>query len=156
MSYEKQGNLMSFFVPVMAVAANATKPLATIDIGASSADHGEYVCVRPCFVNRVQAAVTIEAVSGTTTAPTVIFTKRTAYAVSSGEAVIGTLTLPSGTAIGKTVYKDITPVAFAVGEIIELSHTVGVGTPTGMVNADVLAEFDPEIAGNNSNMIASA
>ena len=155
MSYTKQGNLLNFFVPVMAVAGNATKPLATIDIGAASADHGEYVCVRPCYVNRLQAAVTIEAVSGTTTAPTVIYTKRSAYGVSSGEAVIGTLTLPSGTAIGKTVYKDINPVLFAVGEIIELSHTVGVGTPTGMVNADIIAEFDPEIAENNANMIAS-
>lgn len=155
MSYVKQGNLLDFFIPVMAVAANATKPLATIDIGASSADHGEYVCTRPCYVNRLQSLVTIEAVSGTVSAPQVIYTKRTAYGVSSGETVIGTLTLPSGTAIGKTVYKDITPVVFEVGQIIEISHVVGSGTPTGMVNADVIAEFDPEVAENNANMIES-
>lgn len=156
MSYEYSGNFLDYFTPVMAVAANSTAPFATIDIGASSADAGEWVCMKPCSVIRAQFAITIEAASGTSVAPQVIFTKRTAYGVSSGEAVIATLTVPSGTAIGKTVYKDITPVAFVVGQTLELSHVIGTGTPTGMGNADVVCVPDPEVPGNNSNMIASA
>lgn len=156
MAYPQKGNFLDFFRPVMAVAGNATKPLCAIDIGATGADHGEWVCIRPCQVEALLFNVTIEAASGTSVAPTVIFTKRSAYGVSSGEAVIGTVIVPSGTAVGKTVYKTITPVAFAVGQSLEVSHTVGTGTPTGMGDADIEASFDPEIAGNNSTMIASA
>ncbi len=155
MAYEKYGNFLDFFRPVLAIAGNATKPLCAIDIGAASADHGEWVCIRPCVVKSLIFNVTLEAASGTTTAPTVIFTKRSAYGVSSGEAVIGTLTIPSGTAVGKTVMKDVEPVAFAVGQSLEVSHTVGVGTPTGMGDADVMAFHDPKLKGDNSNIVIS-
>ena len=156
MSYVNQGNLLDFFRPKMAVAANDTKPLCAIDIGASSADHGEWVCIKPCTVTELLFTVSLEAASGTVTAPTVVFTKRPTPGSATNEAVMGTLIIPSGTAIGKTVYKRITPVSFAVGEAIELAHTIGSGTPTGQGDADVIADYDVEVAGNNSNMIASA
>ena len=156
MSYPQFGNLLEFFRPAMAVAANDTKPLCAIDIGASSADHGEFVCIKPCTISQLLFTVSLEAASGTSVAPTVVFTKRPTPGSATGEAEIGVLTIPSGTAIGKTVYKQITPVNFAVGQSLQLAHTIGTGTPTGQGDADVVASYSPEVPGNNSNMIASA
>lgn len=156
MSYEIKQGVLAYFMPNIPLADDAATVLKEIDIGASSADHGEFVCFRPCMVKRFAFAVTGEAVSGTSVAPTVIFTKRPTPLSSSGEAVVCTLTIPSGTAIGKVVYKDVTPVAFAVGDSIEVSHTVGTGTPTGMGHAFFECEEDPEYVGNNSDMILSA
>lgn len=154
--YPQHGNLLEFFRPKMAVAANDTKPLCAIDIGAASADHGEWVCIKPCVVHKLLFAVTLEVAGGTSAAPQVVFTKRPTPGSATGEAVMGTLTIPDATAIGKTVYKNITPVAFDVGQAIEISHVVGTGTPTGMGDGDVVASESPEQPGNNSNMIASA
>lgn len=156
MSYPSQGNLSEFFIPVIAVAGTSSIPLAAIDIGASSGDHGDFVCMRPCTVKQLLFAVTLENVSGTVTPPTVVFTKRVTPGTSSGGSAMGTLTIPSGTAIGKVVYKKITPVDFAIGDCVHIAWTIGSGTPTGQGNADVFAEYSPEIAGNNSDMIESA
>lgn len=154
--YEQFGNMLQFFRPVMAVAGNDTKPLCAIDIGAASSDHGDFVCVRPCVVKTLLFAVTLEAASGTSVAPTVVFTKRITPGSASGGSAMGTLTIPTGTAIGKVVYKNITPVKFVIGDCIHLAWTVGTGTPTGMGEADVFADLDPEVPANNSDMIASA
>lgn len=154
--YEKKANQLAFFVPNIPLALNAAEVLKEMDIGAASADHGELVCVRPCRVTRLQFTLTGEAASGTTTAPTVVFTKRPTPLSSSGESAVGTLTVPSGTAIGKTVYKDIDPVEFAVGDSMELSHTVGVGTPTGMGVYSFVCEESPEEPANNTDMVESA
>lgn len=156
MSYPQHGNILGFFRPIMAVAANDTKPLCDIDVGASSGDHGEFICHRPCTVKQLLFAVTLEAISGTSAAPTVVFTKQIIAGSASGGSAMGTLTLPTGTAIGKTVYKQITPVDFKVGDVIHIAWTIGTGTPTGQGNADVYAEYKPEVAGNQSDMIASA
>lgn len=156
MSYPQQGNMLDFFKPSMAVSGSDTKPLCDMDIGASSADHGAFVCFKACTVTKILAAVTIEAVSGTSVAPTVVFSKRIILNSASGGSAMGTLTMPTGTAIGKTVYKEITPVDFAVGDAIFLAHTIGTGTPTGMVCPDVYAYAKPEQPGNQSDMIESA
>lgn len=154
--YDLKSGLLSHFMPNIPVATTDSGVLQEIDVGASSADHGEYVCFRKCIVARVAFAVTGEAISGTSVAPTVVFTKRPTPLSSSGEAVIGTLTLPSGTAIGKVVYKNITPIAFAVGDSLEIAHTIGTGTPTGMGVAYFEVEESPEQPANNTDMIASA
>lgn len=145
-----------YFRPIITLAQNAAEVLKEMDIGAASADHGEFVCVKPCVLRRIGFVLTSEAASGTTTAPTVIFTKRPTPLSATSEAVAGTLTVPSGTAIGKVVYKDITPVRFAVGDSLELSHTVGVGTPTGQGVPFFVVEDSPEEPANNSDMIESA
>ncbi len=154
--YTQSGNHLAFFTPLITLAQNAAEVLKEMDIGASSADHGELVCVRSCKVKRLMFILTSEAASGTTTAPTVIFTKRPTPLSATGESVVETLVIPSGTAIGKCVYLDIEPVEFAVGDSMELSHTVGVGTPTGQgVYAFECMEFS-ELPANNSDMIESA
>lgn len=156
MSYDKSANHLAFFVPNILLAQAAAEVLKAINIGAASADHGEYLCVKPCEVHQFQFTLTEEAASGTTTAPTVIFTKRPTPLSATGETVVCTLTVPSGTAIGKTVYKKVDPVVMGVGDSIEISHTVGVGTPTGIGLASFICHEDPEVEGNNSDMVASS
>jgi hypothetical protein len=154
--YTQQGGHLAFFAPVITLAQNAAEVLKEIDIGAASGDHGEFLCVKQCQVASLQFTLTSEAASGTTTAPTVIFTKRVTPLSATGEVVMGTVVVPSGTAIGKTVYLAIDPVTLKVGETVEVSWTVGVGTPTGIGVASFVCNEDPETSANNTDMIASA
>lgn len=156
MAYDKQGGALQFFTPNIPLAVTTAGVLLEVDIGASSGDHGEVICTLPCEIHRFQFTLAGEAASGTTTAPTVIFTKRPTPLSATGESVIATLTIPTGTAIGKTVYKDVDPVEFDVGDSVEISWTVGVGTPTGMGFWSFKAHSRPEYVGNNTDMIASA
>lgn len=156
MSYERSLGIEAYFRPQIKVAENAAEVLKVMDIGASSADHGELICFKNCMVRRCAFALTEEAASGTSVAPTVIFTKRPTPNSATSESIICTLTVPTGTAIGKVVYKDITPVSFAPGDSLELSWTIGTGTPTGIGVWNIEVFDDPETAANQSDMIASA
>lgn len=156
MAYPFSTGWGAYFVPNIPLATTDAGVMQEVDIGASSADHGEIVCTRPCQIKRLGFVLTGEAASGTTTAPTVIFTKRPTPLSATSEAVVGTLTIPSGTAIGKVVYKDVTPVSMTPGDSLEISHTVGVGTPTGQGHWFIEVEDDPEYAANVSDMVESA
>ncbi len=156
MGYTKKGNHLAYFTPIITLAQNAAEVLKEMDIGAASADHGELVCVRPCRVSELQFTLTSELAGGTSVAPRVIFTRRPTPLSASSEAVVGTVIVPDTTAVGKTVYKLVDPVSFAVGESMEISHVIGTGTPTGQGVYSFICNDDPETAGNNSDMIASA
>ena len=156
MAYPKQANHLSFFTPLITLSLNAAEVLKEMDIGASSADHGELVCVRPCRVIECGFVLTSELAGGTSVPPRAIFTRRPTPLSATNEASVATVIVPDATAIGKVVYKRNTPVAFAVGESMELSHVVGTGTPTGQGVYYFICEEDPETAANNSDMIASA
>ena len=155
MSYEINGGTGKYLVPNIPLATTTAGVLREMDIGASSADHGEYVCIKPCRIKRIGFIMTGEVAGGTSVAPTVVFTKRPTPLSATAESAIGTLTIPDATAVGKVVYKDV-DVALAVGDSVELAHTVGTGTPTGMGHPFLECEDDPEVAGNNSDMIESA
>lgn len=154
--YTQQGSHLAFFVPDLALASTDGGVMKAIDIGAASGSAGEYLCVKQCMVAQLQFTMTEEAASGTTTPPTVVFKKRPTPLSASGAVTIGTLIIPSGTAIGKTVYLEVDPVEFAVGDSMEISWTVGVGTPTGIGLASFVCNEDPEVALNNADMIESA
>lgn len=154
--YTQQSNHLAFFAPNILLAQNAAEVLKAMDIGAASGDHGEYLCVKSCMVEQLQFTLTEEAASGTSVAPRVIFTKRPTPLSATGESIIGTVIVPSGTAIGKTVYLAIDPVSFSVGDSLELSWVIGTGTPTGIGLASFVCNEDPETAANNADMIASA
>ena len=156
MAYDNKGNHLEYFTPLITLANLAAEVMKEVDIGAASADLGELVCVRPCQVSQLQFTLTSEAASGTTTAPRVIFTKRVTPLSATGEAIVGTVIVPSGTAIGKTVYKAISPINFSVGDTMEISHVVGVGTPTGIGVYSFICFDDPEVEANNADMIAGA
>lgn len=150
MAYDERYGHRAFFSP------DAAAPEIVIDIGATGANAGELSCVVPCQVVQLQFHVTDEVVAGTTTAPTVIFTKRPTPNSATGEEAIGTLTIPDGTAVGAVIYKNITPVHFDIGDCLEISHTVGVGSPTGQGIAAAVCSHSPEEPGNMTSVTASA
>jgi len=154
MAYPQSGNYLNYFQPLITLAQNAAEVLKEVDIGAASGDHGELICVKPCTVNQCGFVLTSEAASGTSVAPTVIFTKRPTPLSATSEAVVATVTVASGSAIGKVAYEDNTPVNFAVGDSMEISWTVGTGTPTGQGVYYFICEDDSEVPANNSDMIA--
>lgn len=154
--YTKNGTHLNFMVPSIQLAENAAEVLKEIDIGAASGTLGDFLVVRPCVVKRFQFTLSGEAASGTSVAPTVVFKKRPTPQSATNASTLCTLTIPSGTAIGATVYKDIADVALAVGDSVSISWTVGTGTPTGMGFQSMICMEDPEVPGNNSEMILSA
>lgn len=157
MSYPFASNRLAFFEPIMVVAANDTKPLAAVDIGAANATHGEFICVVPCVLKSAKFSVTLENVVGTTTAPYVVLTKYTTPGAGGTSTAVGTITVPNGGTIGKVYYKEDLNVAFAVGDVLQIKHVIGTGgTVTGQGNVDWYCEIDPEIPGNNSDMAASS
>lgn len=156
MAYPFASGRLAFFSPIMTVDANVTKPLCDIDIGAANATHGEFVCVRPCTLRRAQFTVTAENVVGSSAAPYVILTKYTTPGAGGTATVIGTITVPTATTIGSIIYKDSLAVSFAVGDVIQIKHVVGVGSPAGQGNIDWYCEPNNEIPGNNSDMAASS
>lgn len=156
MAYPQSGGHLAFFTPLITLAQNAAEVLKEVDIGASSGDHGELVCIKSCKVKRLMFTLTSEAAGGSSVAPTVIFTRRPTPLSATNEAVVETLVIPHGTAIGKTVYLDIDPVEFAVGESMEISWTVGTGSPTGQGVYAFECQEASEVPGNNSDMIESA
>lgn len=156
MGYTKKGNHLTYFTPIITLAQNAAEVLKEMDIGAASADHGELVCVRPCRVSELMFTLTSELAGGTSVAPRVVFTRRPTPLSATSEAVVGTVIVPDATAVGKTVYKLVDPVVFAVGESMEISHVIGTGTPTGQGVYSFVCNDDPETNDNNSDMIESA
>ena len=156
MSYSFAHNRLAFFEPIMVVAANDTKPLCGVDIGAANATHGEFVCVQPCVMREAKVTVTLENVVGTTTAPYVVLTKYTTPGAGGTSTSICTITVPNGATIGKSYYKSDLGTAFAVGDVVQIKHVIGTGAPTGMASVDWKCEISPEVVGNNSDMAASS
>ena len=156
MSYDLKGNKLDFFYPIMAVSGKDTKPLCAVDIGAANATHGEFVCIRPCTIREAQFIVSAEAVVGTTTAPYVVLTKYTAPAAGGSSTAIGTITVPTGSAVGAVVRKGSLSTAFAVGDVIQIKHVIGTGgSAAGQGDVNWLCEPSHEVAGNNSDISAS-
>lgn len=156
MAYTDKGTHLNFFVPIITLAQNAAEVLKEMDIGAASADHGELLCVRPCKVSKLMFTLTSEAAGGSSVAPNVKFTRRPTPLSATNEALVETLVIPDGTAVGKTVYLDIEPVEFAVGDSMELSHVIGTGSPTGQGVYSFECFAVDELPENNSDMIESA
>lgn len=154
--YTRESGLAAFFVPIITLAQNAAEVLKEIDIGASTGDHGDYLCIKSCKVKRLMFTLTSELAGGTSVAPIVTVTKRPTPLSASSASTVGTLTVPDATAVGKTVYKNVTPVDFAVGDSIHIAWTIGTGTPTGQGVFSLTADEDPEQPANNSDMVASA
>lgn len=157
MSQPFASNRLSFFEPVMAVAANSTKPLCAINLGAANATHGEFVCVQPCTIRAAKASVVLENVVGTTTSPYIVLTKYTTPGAGGTSTVIGTITVPGGATIGKVYYKNNLSTSFAVGDVIQIKHVVGTGgTANGNAQVDWYCEAGAEVPGNNTDMVASS
>ena len=156
MSYPQSGGVSNYFVPNIPLATTTAGVLREVDIGAASADHGEMICIKSCVMKLAGFIMVGELAGGTSTAPTVVFTRRPTPLSATGEVVAATLTIPDATAVGAAIVKNDLSVNFAVGDSFEIAHTVGVGTPTGI--GFWFAEFDddPEVIANNSEVTATA
>lgn len=141
---------------VGAIVPNGTAVLGTETVSAAVAVHGEYIVMKRCKITRLLFTVTT-AVVGPTTAPVVAFKKRPTPGSTTGQSTIGTLTLLDGTAAGKVVYKDVSPVTLEAGDAICLEHTVAAtgGTPAGAGVYGFELQLDPEMPANEADMIAS-
>jgi hypothetical protein len=157
MSYAQSGNLLNYFIPNLPLATTTTAPvLLELDLGAASADHGEMICVKACTINLLGFIMVGELAGGTSVAPTVIFKKRPTPLSATDEATISTLTIPDTTAVGKAIVDSDLSYDMEVGDSLEISHTVGTGTPTGKGFWFGEASDKPEVIGNNTDVSETA
>lgn len=145
------------------VVGNAVFPAGTGVLGvetlsAAAAVHGEYLVMRSCVVRRIGFVVTT-LVAADTTAPVVEFNRRPTPGSSSGEVLLGQLTIPEGAAVGKVYYKDISPVRLQVGDALSLEHVTqaadsGAAAGAGYYMFELVDE--PENIANEADAVASA
>jgi len=156
MSYTNSGNFLQYFTPNLAIAGNATKPLAAINIAAANATHGEFICVVPCTLKQAQATVVLATVS-TSTLPVVTLTRYTLPGAGGTGTTIDTLVIPDASSVGQTLYVKDLATAFLPGQVLQVKHTVGTGgSVAGEVVVSAVCEADPESFANSSLMILSA
>lgn len=107
-----------------------------------------------CVPSRILFTLLTAATGGT--APILQFLFRPIPGSSSGQVTLGALTIPDGTAIGKTVYKDVTDVGniLTVGGQVVCSCSTADTVGTGYWGIEVTDS--PQNAKAVSNMIASA
>lgn len=142
----------------MALIPAGTSVLAAEVLTAAAAVHGEWLVLKRMTVKRIFFVVTVLTASNTQN-PTVTFRKRSASGVTSGQSTIGVLTIPSGSAVGTILYKDVEPVELVPGNAIALDHTLQAtdsGSAAGSGYYGLDAQETSEVPANESNMVASA
>jgi hypothetical protein len=156
MAYVSQGSFLNFFVPNMAIAGNATKPLAAINVAAANATHGEFICVVPCTIRQAQATVVLATVS-TSTVPVITLTKYTLPGAGGTATTIDTISIPDASTVGQTYYVKDLSTSFVPGQVIQVKHTLGTGgSVAGEAVVTWVCESDPETPANSSLMVLSA
>lgn len=138
-------------------------PVGTGAIGAETvsaavAVHGEWLVAQKLQITRIMFYVTT-AIAASVTPPQVAFKKRIIQGSASGGSTIGTLILPDLTAAGKVVYKDVTPVALEVGDVLCLEHTVQAVDGSSAAGVGYYmweCQLSPEYKANQADMVASA
>lgn len=125
-------------------------------LSASPAVYGGYLIAKRIHVMRLCFYVTATVVSDV--AVQVEFNRRPTYNSATGEELIGTLIIPSGTAAGQVVYKDIPLTVLEVGDELSFEHTVQAsgGSAAGAGFYAFVAELAPETPMSEDNMIESA
>lgn len=126
------------------------------DVLTSTGVHGEHLALHHLAIDRLSLIVTTSVVS--TGAVVIQYKKRPTPGSSAGESVIGSLTIPAGTAAGKVLYKEINEVHLDAGQALAIEVTTaaaGGGAAGGCVYGFCIEEA-PEVPLNQSNMIASA
>lgn len=125
----------------------------------SAADSAfSYVVQAPMDVDRLLAVVSTAVVS----TGAVVLTFYRCPTLDSGGAgarvSLGTLSIPAATAVGKVVYKDISPTLVVPGDqiIVKVTTAAAGGGAAGNAFHDVQFSDSPDAPGNLSNMLASA
>lgn len=150
MSYDlASGGMFNFTSTANGTAAN---------LAATAADWAVMNVHFPIQVKRISFFVKT-AVTASTTAPKVTLFSRPTTASASGQVTLGVLTIPSGTAAGAVIYKDLESVRVKPGYdlcfAVSLQATdSGTAAGAGFALARILE--DPDVPGNMSLMTASA
>lgn len=107
-------------------------------------------------IQRVMALVTTAVVS--TGAVVVAMKRYPTYGSAASAETVGTISIPAGTAAGKVVYKDVTPVTAYPGDqlVFEVTTAAAGGGAAGNAAYMFGAVLKPEMAANQADMIASA
>lgn len=121
------------------------------ELDASGANEEVFQIFSSMRINRIQALVTT--VMSSAASVVLSFYKRPTFGSTSGEVLLGTLTIASTAAVGRLYYKDISGTAFAPGQCLVCKVST-VATVSGKVVSGFEANEEPEIPGNQSNMYA--
>lgn len=145
MAYQNESHLLS-------IVPKSTAVFTAEDLSAANAVYGGYLVMKQCRIKRFVFYVTTAL--NTVAAAVVVVKRRPTYNSSSGEITLGTINLPNGTAAGSVVYKDISPVTLYPGDELSFEQTGQAATAGGGFYG-VELEDDPEVASNQSKMVAS-
>lgn len=140
------------------VLPNNTASIAPRTLTSAVAVYGSFLVFKRCKINRIGVVVTTAIVAGLT-APAITFRKRPTPGSATGQSLVGVITIPTGTAVGQVVYKDVSPVELDEGMELCIDHTVQAtdsGSAAGAGLAMFEAQEDPESVKSVSNMILSA
>lgn len=136
-----------------AIVPKSTAVFTAEDLSASPAVYGGFLVMKQCRIKAIMFYITTT-ISATTN-PAIEVNRRPTYNSSSGEVLLGTITLPTTTAAGKVMYKLLTPTTLYPGDELSLEHTVQASSAgAGFYGFEI--ELDPETAPNQTNMVASA
>lgn len=115
-----------------------------------------FTVLSQCQVDQLFFAISTSVVSSGNVI--VAFKRRPTIGSTSGEVIIGSLTIPGGAAAGKVYYKQVSPVVCAAGEQIVIEVTTAAAGMGAAGNGQGFfdAEQDPETNANNPDMVASA
>ncbi len=119
------------------------------DLGSTGVHTTSWMVTQACSVRRVLALVTT-VLDG---AAVVEFKRRPTFGSASGEVLVASLTVPTLTAAGKTVYKDFKSVNLLPGE--ELIAEVTSAATSGNALYGAKLELHEEAAVEVANMIKS-
>lgn len=134
-------------------------PDTALNLAAAAAQYAGFAVLQPISIKRMLFFVTTQVTAGTT-APQVGFVQRPTYGSTSGAVTLGVMTIPTGTAVGKVVYKDISDsTRVLAGQELSMDiirQAVDGGTAAGAGWLSMIWELSPDADANNSALIASA
>lgn len=151
MSYEMK-TLFNTFLAVDTGAKNY------VNLVGSTGVVGEYAVTKRVELTRIGVWMKIAAATSTANA-VVTFRLRPTFGSATGQTVLGTITVPTGSAIGTIVFKDVTPVVIPVGYTVAMDLTTAgtdasAATGTGVCLVEL--QPTPEDYRNETNMVVSA
>jgi hypothetical protein len=138
-------------------ASNAYLTAMTVTTAASGV-YARWICMRRVMLKQLLFHVTVGITCGTAD-PVVLVRRRPTFNSTTGQVSVGAITIPTTTAIGTVMYKNITPTTFFPGD--EISFEVGTGgtdgsAATGAGFVGFLFDLEPELAAEEDDMTASA
>lgn len=130
---------------------------AAIDLDGTPADKFTFTVLAPMVVIGLNAVVT-EAVANTSVQAQISLDYRPNYGSDTGREELCVISFPTGTAVGKVMWKRFAPRVLKPGTQLVVKHkTQGTGgTTSGACQPAVLWDAAPEMPGNCTQMIASA